>query len=149
MSAAGIIRRPGYDIELSRAPEDGRYYYEVTTPGRPRIGDGWFDTSAEAIREADAVAGIRPRLYPVRRAGEPKRPGDLIRGMSFTIEIPARRPLEWLPLVDLEAADVEALTGEHRRACLAEMRASLLAIEDGEIVSVDPAHGVQSAEVAA
>lgn len=149
MSAAGTIHRPGYDIELTVDPMDGRHYYEVVTPGRPRIGDGWFDTSAEAIREADAVAGPRPRLYPVRRdrSEAPHKSNGKVHALTFTLDAPP--PARWLPLVDLEASDVEALTGEHRRACLAEMAACMLAIEDGEIVSIDPAHGIQSTEVAA
>lgn len=144
---AEVVELPAYDVELRRAPEDGAYWFDVVSFGRPKRGDGWFTTREEALAEAARVAG--PRLYPVRRdrSAAPRKPSGKIPALTFTLDAPP--PARWLPLVDLEASDVEWLTGEHRRACLAEMAACMFAIEDGEIVSIDPAHGIQTTEVAA
>lgn len=92
------------------------------------------------------------RLYPVRRSarsGEPKRNNLGLPALTFTVDAAPAPCVEWLGFDDIEAEDVATLPHEDRVAFMAEMRHRKCAIEDGEIVSVDPAHGVQSTEVAA
>lgn len=92
------------------------------------------------------------RLYPVRRSARsdaPKRNNLGLPALTFTVDVPPAPRVEWLPFEDIEAEDVATLPHEDRVAFMAEMGRRMCAIEDGEIVSIDPAHGIQSTEVAA